>query len=64
MDQLVELLQQIQDLAGVGIEALQVAAGGGESKRGAPSVPPAGPEGGPPEPPEKPEKPEKPEMPE
>ena len=52
MDQLVELLQQIQDLAGVGIEALQAAAGGGESKRGAPSVPPAGPEGGPPEPPE------------
>ena len=55
MDQLVELLQQIQDLAGVGIEALQAAAGGGESTRGAPSVSPAGPEGGPPEPPEEPE---------
>ena len=48
MDQLVELLQQIQDLAGVGIEALQAAAGGGEGKRGGPSLPPAGPLGGPP----------------
>lgn len=40
MEQLIELLQQIQDLAGVGIEALQEALqGGGE---------PAGPEGAPP----------------
>jgi hypothetical protein len=39
MDQLIELLQQIQELAGVGIEALQEAtAGGGEGP----------PEGGPP----------------
>jgi len=29
MEQLIELLQQIQDLAGVGIEALQKATGGG-----------------------------------
>ena len=29
MEQLIELLQQIQELAGVGIEALQKAGGGG-----------------------------------
>lgn len=29
MEQLIELLQQIQELAGVGIDALQQAAGGG-----------------------------------
>ena len=29
MDELIELLTQIQELAGVGIEALQQAAGGG-----------------------------------
>jgi hypothetical protein len=31
MDKLVELLQQIQDLAGVAIEALTQAAGGGQT---------------------------------
>lgn len=50
MEQLIELLQQIQDLAGIAIEALTEAAGGGEE--GAP------PEGPPPEeggmPPEEP----------
>ena len=30
MEELIELLTQIQELAGVGIEALQQAAGGGE----------------------------------
>ena len=30
MEQLIELLKQIQELAGVAIEALQGAAGGGE----------------------------------
>jgi hypothetical protein len=42
MDKLIELLQQIQDLAGVAIDALSGAAEGG----GAPA--PAGGEGGPP----------------
>ena len=39
MDKLIELLQQIQELAGVGIDALQGAAGGGEE--GAPPSAPA-----------------------
>lgn len=39
MEQLIELLKQIQELAGVAIEALQGAAGGGEG---------GGAEGGPP----------------
>ena len=45
MDQLIELLQQIQELAGVGIEALQGAgeAGGGAPEGGeAPAGPPEG----------------------
>ena len=46
MDQLVELLKQIQDLAGVAIDALTEAAGG---SKGGP--PPEGGEGGPAEPP-------------
>jgi len=42
-EQLIELLRQIQELAGVGIEALSQGAGGGGE------APPAGPpEGGPP----------------
>jgi hypothetical protein len=46
VDQLIELLQQIQDLAGTAIEALQGAmsdAGGGEGApaEGAPAEPPA-----------------------
>lgn len=45
MEQLIELLQQIQDLAGAGIEALQGAMGGGE---GGPPPEGAPPEGAPP----------------
>lgn len=52
MEELIELLQQIQDLAGVGIEALQNAAadGGGEGAPPAEGEPPAEPpaEGEPP----------------
>lgn len=44
MDQLIELLQQIQDLAGVAIEALQGAAEGGpEGGPPAGEAPPEGP---------------------
>ena len=43
MDQLIELLEKIQELAGIGIEALQQASGGGETKGGPPE------EGAPPE---------------
>ena len=43
MDQLVELLKQIQDLAGVAIDALTEAAGGGKN-----GPPPEGGKGGPP----------------
>ena len=56
MEQLIELLQQIQDLAGVAIEALTEAAGGGEAppEEGAPppeeGAPP--PEEAPPGPPQ------------
>jgi hypothetical protein len=49
MDQLIELLQQIQDLAGTAIEALQGAmsdAGGEAPAEGAPAEAP--PEGAPP----------------
>jgi hypothetical protein len=51
MDQLIELLQQIQELAGVAIDALQGAAGetGGEMSGGE-----GGGEGGGPPPPEQP----------
>lgn len=49
MEQLIELLQQIQDLAGVAIEALTEAAGGGGAPEGAPpGGPEAPPEEGPP----------------
>lgn len=47
MDELVELLKQIQELAGVGIDALKQAGGGGEGEKpepgpeGAPAGPPA-----------------------
>ena len=47
MDELIEVLTQIQDLAGVAIEALSDAAGGAST----PEVPPA-PEGGQPPTPE------------
>ena len=43
MDQLVELLKQIQDLAGVAIDALTDASGGGKG-----GTPPEGGKGGPP----------------
>jgi hypothetical protein len=43
MEQLIELLQQIQDLAGAGIDALQSAMEGGGGGEAAPP-----PEGGPP----------------
>jgi hypothetical protein len=50
MEQLIELLQQIQDLAGTAIEALQGASAeaGGEAPEGAPAEGGAPPEGGPP----------------
>lgn len=46
MEQLIELLRQIQELAGVGIEALTEAAGGAPAGGEAPpeeGAPPAGP---------------------
>ena len=47
MEQLIELLKQIQDLAGVGIDALKDASGGGERPEGAPEgAPEDGPEDG------------------
>ena len=52
MEQLIELLQQIQELAGVGIDALTEAtagAGGGGEGEGAPVAPGGPPEGAPPE---------------
>ena len=53
MEQLIELLTQIQELAGVGIEALQQALGAAQGGEGAPpeGAPPEGapPEGAPPE---------------
>ena len=36
MDELIELLRQIQELAGVGIDALSESAGGGDSAAPAP----------------------------
>lgn len=52
MEQLIELLQQIQDLAGVAIDALNEAAGAaGGGETGSPvegKLPPGGAEGGPP----------------
>jgi hypothetical protein len=46
VEQLIELLKQIQELAGVAIEALQGAAGGGEGGGG--EAPPPKQEGPPP----------------
>jgi hypothetical protein len=51
MEQLIELLKQIQELAGVAIEALQGAGGGGGEGGGAPAPEEGGgppPEGPPP----------------
>ena len=47
MEQLIELLTQIQELAGVGIEALEEALGAGGGGEAPPEGPP--PEGPPPE---------------
>ena len=44
MDQLIEVLTQIQDLAGVAIEALNKAAGGGAPEGAAPEGAPPAPE--------------------
>ena len=47
MEQLIELLKQIQELAGAGIDALQQAAGGGgEGGEGGAPAPEGPPEGG------------------
>ena len=37
MEQLIELLKQIQELAGVAVDALEGAASGGEGDQGAPA---------------------------
>ena len=42
MEQLIELLQQIQELAGVGIDALTQAAGGGGAAPGPEGAPAEG----------------------
>ena len=47
MEELLELLQQIQDLAGVGIDALSEALSGGEGEP--PEAGAEGPQGAPPE---------------
>ena len=48
MEELIELLKQIQDLAGAGIDALEsVTSGGGAPKGGAPGGPGGAPKGGP-----------------
>ena len=49
MEELIDLLTQIQDLAGVAIDALNEAGGGGAPEGGAPEGPPEGgaPEGPP-----------------
>lgn len=49
MDQLIELLKQIQELAGVAIDALEDAAGGGGGEAPAGPPPEAGGEGAPPQ---------------
>ena len=50
MEELIELLKQIQDLAGAGIDALEsVTSGGGAPEGGGPGGAPKGGPGGPPE---------------
>ena len=47
MEELIELLKQIQDLAGAGIDALEsVTSGGGAPEGGGPGGPGGAPEGG------------------
>ena len=48
MEEMIELLKQIQELAGVGIDALSQAVGGAEGE-GGPAGPPEGGPAGPPE---------------
>lgn len=48
MEQLIELLQQIQELAGVAIDALQGATEGGAPAEGGGEAVPTAPEGEPP----------------
>ena len=53
MKELIELLTQIQDLAGAGIDALEsVTSGGGAPEGGGPGGPGGAPKGGPGGPPE------------
>ena len=53
MEELIELLKQIQDLAGAGIDALEsVTSGGGAPEGGEPGGPGGAPKGGPGGPPE------------
>ena len=53
MEELIELLKQIQDLAGSGIDALEsVTSGGGAPEGGGPGGPGGAPKGGPGGPPE------------
>ena len=53
MEELIELLKQIQDLAGAGIDALEsVTSGGGAPEGGEPGGPGGAPKGGPSGPPE------------
>lgn len=53
MEELIELLKQIQDLAGAGIDALEsVTSGGGAPEGGGPGGPGGAPKGGPGGPPE------------
>ena len=48
MEELIELLKQIQELAGAGIDALEsVTSGGGAPEGGGPGGPGGSPEGGP-----------------
>ena len=48
MEELIELLKQIQDLAGAGIDALEsVTSGGGAPEGGGPGGPGGAPKGGP-----------------
>ena len=49
MEELIELLKQIQDLAGAGIDALESVTSGGGAPKGGPGGPPEGGPGGPPE---------------
>lgn len=49
MEQLIELLEQIQELAGVAIDALSEATAGGDAGEGGPPAPEGGDQAPPPE---------------